>query len=103
MLLARWQVDARFGQKQAVIEMLRKWAREVAPEIGWTEDRGRLLSGSIGAREATVEHEWVVDDLAALGQAWEALGHMEAHRDWGRALEPLVVSGSARWQVLRIV
>ncbi|MCC6921190.1 hypothetical protein [Stella sp.] len=103
MLLARWQIEARFGQKQAVIELLKTWERDIAPQIGWGAGRGRLLSGSIGPSEATVEHEWLVEDLAALGRAWEALGRIEAHREWGKALEPHVVSGSARWQVLRIV
>lgn len=68
MLLARWQIDARFGQKQAVIELLKTWEREIAPQIGWLAGKGRLLSGSIGTSEATVEHEWLVDDLAALAR-----------------------------------
>ena len=103
MLIARWQIDARFGQKQTVIDMLAKWAREIAPQIGWGPSSGRLLTGSIGAREATVVHEWSVADLAALEQAWAALGKIEAHKAWGKALEPHVVSGSSRWEVFRVV
>ena len=103
MLLARWQIDARFGQKQAVIELLKTWEREIAPQIGWAPGRGRLLSGSIGTSEATIEHEWPVEDLAELGRAWDALGRIEAHREWAKTLEPLIISGTGRWQVLRIV
>ena len=103
MLVARWQIDARFGHKQKVIDMLRTWGQDIAPQIGWTPDTGRLLTGSIGAREATVEHNWTVEDLAALGRAWDALGTIEAHRAWGKNLEPLVVSGSARWEIFRVI
>ncbi len=103
MLIARWQIDARFGQKQTVIDMLARWARDIAPQIGWGPGSGRLLTGSIGAREATVVHEWNVADLAALERAWAALGKIGAHKAWGQELEPHVVSGSSRWEVFRLL
>jgi hypothetical protein len=103
MLIARWQIDARFGQKQTVIDMLRNWAKDIAPQIGFTADKGRLLTGSIGAREATVVHEWAVADLAELEKAWTALAKIEGHKDWGKNLEPHVVSGSSRWDIYRVL
>jgi hypothetical protein len=101
MLIARWQIDARFGHKQQVIERLRAWAAEIAPQAGLA--RSRLLTGSIGALEATVVHEWEVDDLASLDRAWTALAALPAHARWGGELEPFVVSGTSRWEVLRIL
>jgi hypothetical protein len=103
MMIARWQIDARFGHKQKLIEMLRKWAAEIAPQIGWSGERARLLTGSIGAREATVVHEWPIETLADLDRAWAALGKIEAHAAWGKELEPYVVSGSSRWEVYRVL
>ena len=103
MLIARWQIDARFGQKQTVIDRLADWGNTIAPQIGWTADRGRLLSASIGAPEATVVHEWTVTNLSDLHQAWTKLGEIDAHKTWGKTLEPHVVSGSSRWEVYRIV
>jgi hypothetical protein len=81
MLIARWQIDARFGHKQAVIDMLGAWARDIAPQIGWTADKGRMLTGSISAREATVVHEWAVGDLAE--KSWAALGKLDAPQNLG--------------------
>lgn len=103
MLIARWQVDARFGHKQAAIDKIQHWGNTIAPQIGWTGDMGRLLTGSIGAREATIVNEWTVNDLAELERAWSALGKIEAHRAWGELLEPLVVSGSTRWEIYRVI
>jgi hypothetical protein len=103
MLIARWQIDAKFGQKQTVIDMLRKWEETIAPQIGWTKDKGLLLTGSIGAREATVIAEWSVDDLGELDRAWSKLATIDAHKTWGAELEPHVVSGSARWEVYRVL
>ena len=67
MLIARWQIDARFGYKQKVIDSLVQWTREIAPQVGLA--KGQILTGSIGALEATVEHNWEIADLAALEQA----------------------------------
>jgi hypothetical protein len=103
MLIARWQIDAKFGQKQAVIDLLTTWVQTIAPQIGLTKDKGRMLTGSIGAREATVVHEWQVADLAELDTAWSALAKIEAHKAWGTKLEPHVVSGSSRWEVYRVL
>ena len=55
MFIARWQIDARFGQKPLVVELMRKWEREIGPQVGLPEMVFALLTGSIGAREATVE------------------------------------------------
>jgi hypothetical protein len=101
MLIARWQIDARFGHKQQVIDRLRAWATDVAPRIGL--NRGRLLSGSIGVLEATVVHEWEVEDLATLERGWAQLATMPEHQRWSADLEPAVVSGTARWEIYRVV
>jgi hypothetical protein len=101
MLVARWQIDARFGHKQTVIDSISRWSSEIAPQIGLLE--GRLQTGSIGALEATVEHNWEVESLAELEQIWKKLGAIEAHKQWSKDLEPFVVSGTARWSVFRVV
>jgi hypothetical protein len=103
MLIARWQIDAKFGQKQAVIALVNKWIDTIAPQIGVGRDSGRLMTGSIGAREATIVHEWEVADLAELERAWAKLATIDAHKAWGNELEPHVVSGSARWKVYRVL
>ena len=101
MLIARWQIDARFGQKQTVIESISKWTKEIAPQVGLL--KGRMLSGSIGALEATVEHNWEVGSLAELEAAWSKLAKLEAHKQWSKALEPDDVSGTARWSIFRVI
>lgn len=103
MLIARWQIDARFGHKQKVIDMLRDWSRAIAPQIGLDASKGRILTGSVGAREATVVHEWTIADFAELDRAWTKLGTMDAHKKWGQDLEPFVVSGSSRWDIYRVI
>ncbi|HVL55517.1 MAG TPA: hypothetical protein VM491_03370 [Burkholderiaceae bacterium] len=102
-LIARWQIDARFGHKQKVIEMLQKWNSEIGSQLGVGAEKSRIVTGSIGAAEATIEQEWQVPDLAELERAWAKLGSLAAHAQWGRELEPYVVSGSSRWTIYRVI
>ena len=101
MFIARWQIDARFGQKQKVIDSIAQWTREIAPQVGLV--KGSILSGSIGALEATVEHNWEVASLAELEGAWAKLGKIEAHKQWSKDLEAHVVSGTARWSIFHVI
>ncbi|HEY4775998.1 MAG TPA: hypothetical protein VIH40_14400 [Xanthobacteraceae bacterium] len=103
MMIARWQIDARFGHKQTVIDTLRAWEKDIAPQIGLSPAKRRMLTGSVGAGEATVITEWEVADLGELDRAWAALAKLDAHKKWGKDLEPYVVSGSSHWEVYRVL
>lgn len=103
MMIARWQIDARFGHKQTLVNSLKRWQEEIGTQIGWTADKVRLLTGSIGALESTVISEVQVENLAELNASWEKLGNIEAHKQWSKDLEPYVVNGTHRWEVFRVV
>lgn len=101
MLIATRQIDARFGHKQQVVERVKSWASDVGASAGSTH--GRLLGGSIGALEATLRHDWEFASLADLESAWSALAANPGHARWSAELEPLVVSGTARWEIFRLL
>ena len=103
MFVARWQIDARFGQKQTLIDKLRQWERDIGRQAGTDKMDFRVLTGSIGAREATVEANHTVETLAQLEQFFAAIGKIDAHKTWSREIEPCVVSGSAVWNIYRAV
>ena len=103
MLIARWQIEARFGQKQVVVESLKRWFGEVGTQIGWTPDKFRILTGSVGALESTVTSEIEIKDLSELGDSWARLGEIKTHSNWSKDLEPYIVSGTPRWEIFRVV
>jgi hypothetical protein len=103
MIIARWHIDARFGQKQTVIDSLKTWAREIASQIGWTNDKVRIATGSIGALESTIEVDVLVRDLTELDASWNKLGSIAAHKEWSKQIEPYIVSGTPRWEIFRII
>ncbi len=103
MIIARWHIDARFGHKQAVVDSLKTWCRDIASQIGWTGDKIRIATGSVGALESTVELEVLIQSLADLDASWNKLGSISAHKEWSKQIEPYIVSGTPRWEVLRLV
>ncbi len=103
MMIARWQIEARFGHKQTVIDLLKRWDVEIGSQVGWTGDKIRHVSGAIGALESTVETEIEIADLTELNNSFEKLGAIEAHKAWSKELEPYIVSGTPHWQIFRVV
>jgi hypothetical protein len=103
MLIARWQIDARFGHKQTVIDLMQRWLRDVGSKAGTDTMDVKLLTGSIGAREATLEVDHTVESLAQLESFFAAIGKLDAHKQWSKDLEPFVVSGSSRWDIYRVI
>jgi hypothetical protein len=103
MFVARWQIDARFGHKQTVIDLGQRWLQDVGSKAGTDAMDVKVLTGSIGAREATVEINHTVESLAHLERFFAAIGGNAAHKQWGKDMEPYVVSGSALWTIYRVV
>jgi hypothetical protein len=103
MMIARWHIDARFGHKQTVLDSLKNWRRDVGTQIGWSQDKVRITTGSIGALESTVELEVSIADLKELDASWSKLGSIEAHKQWSKDIEPFIVSATPRWEIYRVV
>jgi hypothetical protein len=61
------------------------------------------MTGSIGAREATIETHHQVETLAQLEEFFAKIGKLDAHAKWGKEMEPYVVSGTSQWQIFRVV
>jgi hypothetical protein len=103
MLIARWNIDVRFGQKNNFISAYKKWSEEVGNKVGLSKDKLRVAAGSIGVNESRFECEYNVESLEQLQRMWEDMSTMEAHQQFGKDLEPIIVSGSNRWEVFRVV
>lgn len=103
MMVARWSIDAKFGYKQAVVDSMKRWLKEIGPQAGVDAQRTRLLTGSVGALEASVISEHVIEDLAELNRVWDKLAALPAHQQWSKELEPNVVSGTSRWEIYRLL
>ncbi|MBN9251263.1 MAG: hypothetical protein BGO03_09040 [Mesorhizobium sp. 61-13] len=103
MFSARWQIDAKFGHKQTVLELMRKWERDIGSKVGVEDLNFRIMTGSIGAREATIETHHEVESLAKLEEFFAKIGKIDAHAKWGKEMEPYVVSGTSLWNIYRIV
>ncbi len=101
MYVARWQFTARFGHKEECLRVLRKWNVDVAQRVGWRSLRA--TSGSIGGPDAQIELEVQLDNIEDLEAAWRDMAAVPYHAEYQRQLAELIVSGSDRWTIHRLV
>ena len=85
------------------IGLQKVWQEEVGNKIGWLKGKYRVLNGSIGAAESRFEMEISVENLEELEKSWAKLPEIEAHKKFGKSMEPLIVSGSNHWEIFRVV
>ena len=102
MLVARWTIKIKFGKKDSAMALMRQWQKEVGVKAGFKPGQMQLLSGSIG-EESLIEMNTPVQSLAELEGMWAKMGKNPKHGKFSKKLEPLIVSGTNRWDVLRVV
>jgi hypothetical protein len=98
-IVAQFSFDVPFGKKADILALMTKW-RSFAQELGFP--KGRVLVGSIGAPESRILEEYRFESLAALEAVWTKLNHPRM-AEFQQAMAPLVVPGSNRWEIYRIV
>lgn len=101
MIIARWQVNARFGHKQELIDELKHWWSTIGRDIGQTDVT--LLTGSVGAAESLITVDVRCKDMAELQGQWDKLAQSVEHKRFATRVEPLLVSGMTHWEILRVV
>jgi len=82
---------------------MQRCLREIGSQVGFGADTPQLLTGSVGALEATVQSEHLLKDLGELNRAWDKLATIAARKQWSKDLEPHVVSGTSRWEIFRVL
>ena len=103
MFVAAWSFDIQYGTREEAMRIV-KDLRGVVESTGWRAKRSRILSGSIGAPESrfVIEHEF--ESLADLEASWQALhGRAADFNKLVSQLQNVIVNGSPRWEIFRII
>lgn len=103
MFVARWQIKAKFGHQSDVIKLMKEWDEAVGKTLGTSTHNQRYLTGHIGNAESLIVHEVEIENLGELDEFFAQLATVEIHKDWGRKLSDVVVSGSSKWEILRVL
>ena len=103
MMIARWTCEAKFGQKSEALALQREWEEQIGVQTDIDISRSRTLTGSIGAKEAIIQSEMEIANLAELDAFFDKIASIEMHADWGKKFGEVIVSGSTYWEVFRVV
>jgi hypothetical protein len=103
MMIARWQFTAKFGHKQEAIDLIEEWNKQIGVQTNIDVSKARIVTGSVGASEGLVENEMEIDGLKDLDDFFTKIASIKMHGEWGTKMGEVIVSGSTRWEVFRVV
>lgn len=103
MMVARWQFTAKFGRKQEAIDLIKQWNEQIGAQTDVDVSKERIITGSVGASEGLVETEFEIESLQALDDFFNKIASIQMHAEWGPKMGEVIISGSTRWEVFRVV
>ena len=103
MMIARWQFTAQFGRKQEAIDLIKEWNEQIGSQTDIDVSKERTITGSVGASEGLVETEYEIDGLHDLDDFFSKIATIQMHAEWGKKMGEVIVSGSTRWEVFRVI
>jgi hypothetical protein len=103
MMIARWHFKARFGRKDDAIALFKEWNEQIGAQTDIDVTNSRTVTGSVGANEALVENEFEIRGLSDLQSFYDKIATIKMHKEWGRKMSEVIVSGSTYWEVYRVV
>ena len=102
-MIARWNFKARFGYKTEALKLIKDWNEQIGSQTDIDMSSVRIVTGSVGANEATVQNEFPIANLAELDAFFDKIAKVQMHADWGKQMGEVIVSGSTYWEVFRVV
>lgn len=103
MMIARWTCEAKFGFKNEALALHKEWQEQIGSQTDIDVSKTRTLTGSVGAKEAIIQDEMEVANLAELDAFFDKIASIQMHADWGKKFSEVIVSGSTYWEVYRVV
>ncbi len=103
MMIARWTCEAKFGMKSEALKLLKEWQEQIGAQVGIEAAHIRTITGSVGAKEAVIQDEFEINNLAELDEVFTKLAGVKMHAEWGKKMNEVIVSGSTYWEVFRVV
>jgi hypothetical protein len=91
-----------YGHKQEATNLVVEWLQTVGAAAGVAPSSARVSTGALGAPESRLELEIAFDSMSDW-EAFLARVPAAAHRAWSQRVQGMVVDGSPKWEVFRVV
>ena len=86
MMIARWTCEAKFGMKSEALALHKEWAEQIGSQTDLDMSKSRVITGSVGAKEAVIQDEFEISNLGELDAFFEKIASMKMHADWGKKM-----------------
>lgn len=103
MFICQWHLDVPFGKQAEAVRVMTAWGKEKFASSEFRRAKStRLLVGHVGLSPSHVVDEYEFETLADFEAALAGMSAPQ-FRAHAKALAPLIIPGSQRWEVLRVV
>ena len=102
MYVCRWHLEIPFGRQAEAVKTMNEWKAEALPSVFQKAKSARLLAGHVGTSASRLIAEYEFETLAEWDQALTGMGDPRFVK-YAEALAPLVVAGSQRWEILKVL
>lgn len=102
-MIARWHFESKFGHKHEAIALSREWDEQIGKQTDLNVEGARMITGSVGAKEAEVQIDFEIDGLDELQEFFDKIATIKMHEEWGKRMGQVIISGSTYWEVHRVV
>lgn len=103
MFLCQWSLDIVFGRQKQALDIIKQWGAEKMRNSNFMlSTNNRVYVGYIGDSAAHIIDEYVFENLDDFEKALQDMGKQEFKR-FSEEIAPLIVPGTQKWKIYRIV
>jgi hypothetical protein len=101
-LVCRWSLEIIYGKQKKALDILKKWGEEKFKSSNFKVSQNRMMCGFIGESQSFIIDEYIFESLDDFEKALADMSKPQ-FKKYSDAIAPLIVAGSQKWKIFRIV
>ena len=102
MFICQWSLEIVFGKQKQALDIIREWGAEKFRSSAFRKSKNRVYAGHIGESPSLIIDEYEFEFLEDFTKAISEMGQPQ-FRQFAEQIAPLVVPGTQKWKVFRVV
>ena len=102
MYICQWSLEIVFGKQKQALEIIREWGAEKFRSSEFKKSKNKVYVGNIGESPSLIIDEYEFEMLEDFTKALSQMGQPQ-FKKFSEQIEPLIVPGTQKWKVFRVV
>jgi len=102
MYSCQWHISIVFGKQKQALDIMKEWGAEKFRSTAFKKSTNRVMTGYIGDTPSHIIDEYLFESLDDFNQALSEVGQPQ-FKQYSEAIAPLVIPGSQKWIVYKLI